>query len=92
MSNPFVSRIGGVLSADIAVPDHERVTQFYSRVLSTGDSPLWREDLMNNQGIPVVGVGARTPEYAELPLQWMPRHQDRVAQPIDCFRCRLCRV
>ena len=75
MSNPFVSRVGGVLSADIAVPDHERVTQFYSRVLSTGDSPLWREDLMNNHGIPVVGVGARTPEYAELPLQWMPHIQ-----------------
>ena len=57
MSDPFVPRVGGVLSADIAVPDHEREVRFYSRVLGTGDTPLWREDLMNNLGIPIVGLG-----------------------------------
>jgi uncharacterized protein len=45
-------------------------------VLSTGDNPLWREeDLMNNLGIPVIGLGALSPEYAHLPLQWMPHIQ-----------------
>jgi uncharacterized protein len=76
MSAAFVPRIGGVLSADIAVPEHEREVRFYSRVLSTGEAPLWREaDLMNNLGIPVIGLGARTPEYEALPLQWMPHIQ-----------------
>jgi len=75
MSNPFVSRVGGILSADIAVPEHERVVRFYSRVLTTGDAPLWNEDLMNSRGMPVIGVGARTPDYADLPLQWMPHIQ-----------------
>ena len=47
-----------------------------SRVLSTGTNPLWREaDLMNNLGFPVIGLGARSPEYADLPLQWMPHIQ-----------------
>ena len=72
MSTPFLPRIGGVLSADIAVPEHERELRFYSRVLGTGAAPLWREDLMNNHGTPVIGLGARSAEYAELPLQWMP--------------------
>lgn len=72
----FVPRIGGVLSADIAVPEHEREVRFYSRVLSTGMSPLWREqDLMNNLGLPIIGLGQRTPATAHLPLQWMPHIQ-----------------
>jgi len=75
MSDPFVPRVGGILSADIAVPEHERELRFYSRVLSTGESPLWRDDLMNNRGMPIIGLGARTAEYAELPLQWMPHVQ-----------------
>ena len=76
MRDPFVPRVGGVLSADIAVPDHDREVRFYSRVLGTGENPLWREnDLMNNLGMPIIGLGARTPEYAHLPLQWMPHIQ-----------------
>jgi len=76
MSNRFVPRIGGVLSADIAVPDHDREVRFYGRVLTTGKNPLWRaQDLMNNLGLPVLGLGQRTPEYAALPLQWMPHIQ-----------------
>jgi predicted enzyme related to lactoylglutathione lyase len=75
MKNPFVYRVGGVLSADIAVPDHERELTFYSTILTTGDSPLWRDDLTNNQGTPVIGLGLRTPEYDALPLQWMPHFQ-----------------
>jgi uncharacterized protein len=75
MSNPFVPRVGGVLSADIAVPEHEREMRFYSHVLSTGESPLWREDLMNNLGMPIIGLGARRAEHADLPLQWMPHIQ-----------------
>ncbi len=75
MSEPFVPRIGGILSADIAVPEHEREVRFYSRVLGTGEHPLWREDLMNNLDLPIIGLGARNEEYAHLPLQWMPHIQ-----------------
>jgi len=81
MSDPILPPAGGVLSADIAVPEdiavpaHEREVCFYSSVLSTGDNPLWREDLMNNLGMPIIGLGARSPEYAHLPLQWMPHIQ-----------------
>ena len=75
MSTSFVPQVGGILSADIAVPEHEREKRFYSRVLSTGDNPLWREDLMNNQGMPIIGLGAQRDEYAHLPLQWMPHIQ-----------------
>ncbi len=75
MSAPFVPRVGGILSADIAVPEHERVVRFYSRVLTTGENPLWRGDLMNSRGTPIIGLGARSPEYADLPLQWMPHIQ-----------------
>ena len=75
MNDPLVPRIGGVLSADIAVPEHEREVRFYSRVLSTGEDPLWREDLMNNLGMPIIGLGARSAEYADFPLQWMPHIQ-----------------
>jgi uncharacterized protein len=76
MSQPFVAGAGAVLSADIAVPEHGREVRFYSRVLSTGENPLWREeDLMNNLGIPIIGLGERVEEYADLPLQWMPHIQ-----------------
>lgn len=75
MSDPLVPRVGGVVSADIAVPEHERAVRFYARVLGTGENPLWREDLLNNRGIPVIGLGARSPEHADLPLQWMPHFQ-----------------
>ena len=76
MSPPLVTGVGAVLSADIAVPEHEREMRFYSRVLCTGESPLWRErDLMNNLGIPIIGLGARGAEHADLPLQWMPHVQ-----------------
>ena len=76
MSGPFVPSVGAVFSADIAVPEHEREVRFYSRVLSTGENPRWREkDLMNNLGMPIIGLGARSAEYAHLPLQWMPHIQ-----------------
>ncbi len=84
MSDPFAPRVGGVLSADIAVPEHEREVHFYSRVLSTGESPLWREDLMNNLGMPIIGLGARSTEHEMLPLQWMPHIQvDDVATSVE---------
>ena len=35
LSGPFVAGVGAVLSADIAVREHEREVRFYSRVLST---------------------------------------------------------
>ena len=73
MSDPFVPRVGAVFSADIALPEHEREVRFYSGVLGTGDQPLWREeDLMNNLGMRIIGLGALSAEYAQLPLQWMP--------------------
>lgn len=75
MRNPFARGVGGVLSADIAVPEHPQELSFYSRVLTSGSDPLWRDDLMNNRGTPVIGLGARTPEYEALPLQWMPHIQ-----------------
>jgi uncharacterized protein len=75
MRNPFVAGVGGVLSADIAVPEHERELSFYSRILTTGNAPLWCDDLTNNRGTPVIGLGERSPEYATLPLQWMPHIQ-----------------
>ena len=85
MSDTFPPRVGGVFSADIAVPEHERELRFYSRVLSTGEIPLWREDLMNNLGVPIIGLGARSAEYADLPLQWMPHIQVAdVAASVEC--------
>ena len=30
---------------------------------------------MNNMGTPIIGLGARSPEYTHLPLQWMPHIQ-----------------
>ena len=75
MRNPYAYGVGGVLSADIAVPDHERELRFYAQILTTGKAPLWRDDLMNSRGTPVIGLGARIPEYESLPLQWMPHFQ-----------------
>ena len=75
MRNPFACGVGGVLSADIAVPEHEQELSFYSQILTTGSAPLWRDDLRNNRGTPVIGLGARSPEYEALPLQWMPHFQ-----------------
>ena len=75
MRNPFAYGVGGVLSADIAVPEHELELSFYSRILTTGAAPLWRDDLHNNRGTPVIGLGARSPELEALPLQWMPHFQ-----------------
>jgi predicted enzyme related to lactoylglutathione lyase len=49
--------------------------RFYSRVLRTGVAPLWRDDLLSNAGVPILGLGAQTPAYADLPLQWMPHIQ-----------------
>lgn len=72
MSKLFVSRVGGVVSADIAVTDHEKEKAFYGSVLTTGDSPLWRDDLMNSRGTPIIGLGERVGDYKDLPLQWMP--------------------
>ena len=72
MSNPFAPGVGGILSADIAVPEHDRELSFYSRVLTTGENPLWRDDLTNNRGMPIIGLGARSAEYEKLPLQWFP--------------------
>ncbi len=76
MRELFNPCVGAIFSADIAVPEHERELRFYSRVLSTGEQPLWREDdLLSNRGVPIIGLGARTAEYADLPLQWMPHIQ-----------------
>ena len=30
---------------------------------------------MNNRGMPIIGLGERSAEYADLPLQWMPHIQ-----------------
>ena len=75
MIGSFVPQVGAVFSADIAVPDHARALRFYARVLGTGTHPLWRDDLMNNLGLPIIGLGARDADTAHLPLQWMPHIQ-----------------
>ncbi|MHC4822822.1 MAG: VOC family protein [Planctomycetota bacterium] len=75
MSDFFSPCVGGVLSADIAVPDHEQEVSFHTSVLTTGEHPLWRDDLMNNRGMPIIGLGERSEAYASLPLQWMPHIQ-----------------
>ena len=85
MRKTFVHSVGGVLSADIAVPDYEREVAFYANILTTGEAPLWRDDLMNNLGSPVIGLGPRTPDYDNLPLQWMPHFQVAdVAASAEC--------
>ena len=75
MDGPLLPEVGAVLSADIAVPEHEREVRFHSRVLSTGADPLWRPDLVNNLGLPITGLGERTGEMAELPVRCMPHIQ-----------------
>lgn len=75
MADSQAPHFGGVLSADIAVPQHARELQFYTRVLTTGQAPLWRDDLMNNRGTPIIGLGEQSSEYGDLPLQWMPHIQ-----------------
>ncbi|HEY8416457.1 MAG TPA: VOC family protein [Limnochordales bacterium] len=75
MSELFVPQVGAVFSADIAVPEHDREVRFYSRVLGTGPQPLWQENLLNNIGLPIIGVGERRSEFQHLPLQWMPHIQ-----------------
>lgn len=75
MSSPFKACKGKVLSADIAVSNREQVVGFYSQVLTSGESPLWQADLMNNQAMPIIGVGPQTPENEELPVAWMPHIQ-----------------
>ena len=92
MQKPYVNRSGGVLSADIAVPDHERELAFYSTILTTGTAPLWRADLMNNLGNPVIGLGARTPQYEALPLQWMPHIQVAARVGVDHLELGAARV
>ncbi|MEL7059888.1 MAG: VOC family protein [Acidobacteriota bacterium] len=87
MSDSFFAGLGGTLSADIAVPEHERELRFYARVLGTGESPLWREDLMNSHGHPIIGLGERVEAYAHLPLQWMPHFQ--VADVATSAACAL---
>ena len=85
MRKTFVHSVGGVLSADIAVPDYELEVAFYANILTTGEAPLWRDDLMNNLGSPVIGLGLRTPDYDNLPLQWMPHFQVAdVAASAEC--------
>ncbi len=85
MNESFSSRIGGILSADIAVPELELELSFYRQVLTTGLNPLWRPDLTNNRGTPVIGLGARSPEYQALPIQWMPHIQVAdVAASVAC--------
>lgn len=75
MTEPSRTGVGRTLSCDIAVPEHERELRFYARVLGTGTEPLWRDDLMNNHGVPIIGLGARSAEHEALPLQWMPHLQ-----------------
>lgn len=75
MAASMSAGIGRVPSADIAVPDHRSVTSFYAQVLTTGERPLWRDDLLNSRGTAVVGVGERVFDLAGLPLQWMPHIQ-----------------
>ena len=75
MSNPFFFGVGGVVSTDIAVPNHPDELAFYAQVLTTGSEPHWQEDLMNAQGTPIIGLGERSAEWDMLPLQWMPHIQ-----------------
>lgn len=75
MNLTFIPQVGAVMSADIAVPEHEREKRFYSRVLTTGANPLWKDDLMSNVGVPIIGLGAQSAQTESLPLQWMPHIQ-----------------
>ncbi|MEM1402595.1 MAG: VOC family protein [Pseudomonadota bacterium] len=75
MSSPFFFGVGGVVSADIAVPNHPAQLAFYAQVLTSGATPHWREDLLNAQETPIIGLGERSAEWEMLPLQWMPHIQ-----------------
>jgi len=66
------------------VPEHQPEVRFYAQVLGTGPQPLWRGDLLNNAGIPIIGLGQRQAEFERLPLQWMP--PIRVADVADSVR------
>ena len=75
MNVPFVTGVGRTLSADIAVPEHDRGKKFYANVLTTGKKPLWLTNLLNSQHTPIIGLGNRTDAHDKLPLQWMPHIQ-----------------
>jgi len=75
MRSSFFLGVGGVVSADIAVPEHDRELAFYAKVLTTGNAPLWRDDLTNSRGTAIIGLGATSPELEALPLQWLPHFQ-----------------
>ena len=75
MQTSFYAGIGGVLSADIAVAEHQRELAFYAAVLTTGNPPLWQSDLLNSLGAPIIGLGQKSPETDGLPMQWMPHFQ-----------------
>ena len=59
MQNPFFYGVGGTLSADIAVPDHDQEVAFYTQILTTGDQPLWRNEgpLLEHAADPKTRVG-----------------------------------
>ncbi|MEM7785756.1 MAG: VOC family protein [Planctomycetota bacterium] len=83
MQKPFYCGVGGVVSTDIAVPNHVKQHEFYSSILTTGEDPFWRDDLLNYQGTPIIGLGSQSDEFPDLPLQWIPHFQvDSVAQKI----------
>ncbi|MEL7023555.1 MAG: VOC family protein [Pseudomonadota bacterium] len=75
MGDYFMAAAGATVSGDIAVPEHAREHEFYVSVLTTGDDPRWRDDLTNNDGTPIIGLGERTEMYESLPLQWFPHIQ-----------------
>ncbi|MFT5050903.1 MAG: hypothetical protein ACI8QZ_002309 [Chlamydiales bacterium] len=77
MSDTLLPGVVGVVSADIAVPEHERELRFYSRVLNTGEIPLWRDDLMNDLDQPIIGLGARIAEYSRIPHPMDAAHSPR---------------
>ncbi len=39
MNNPFKPSVGAIMSADIAVPQHEKELKFYAKILTTGQQP-----------------------------------------------------
>ncbi|BCE02642.1 hypothetical protein [Marinicellulosiphila megalodicopiae] len=75
MTQIFSSQIGKVISADIAVGEVELAIEFYAKVLGAGANALWQNDLMNNVGQPIIGIGLKTATYKNLPNQWMPHFQ-----------------
>jgi hypothetical protein len=53
----FAPQVGAVLSADIAVPEHEREIRFYSRVLRTGDNASWASASFASANFPSACAG-----------------------------------